>query len=409
MTSTSPHPQGRRGRRALIETAWLLTVVAIAAGLFLARYEDPRRVASGDSFWYMRQALIFTGVDPEQARIQAGRQVCRDANRSLQASGLQPTCRDYVTTGFAPRYVAIFDSRPGYPLFAAPFVAALGLWTGMMAATMVLALLAAVLAYLAVWLATGLRSAGLLTGVALLVLPTGFAMTRMLTEPGVIAGYLAALLGATLLLRGHRLAIPVGVPLIAVALGWLSVVRSASGVAMALALLAAGVLGALVDREQRRPAAVVAGAGAGAVVSCQACSAVWHLPGLNETIQDFATRHFKNGPDVADPIGWLIERNLEFWPARLTAELTAPVMVAALLVAVAVLILQLRTVAALWICTGLTGVMMVVAHPLDGQYDRLMAPIWLPIACAFGYAAALAVARHPDRAATTASEQNAPG
>ncbi|MEU8233443.1 hypothetical protein AB0C12_28005 [Actinoplanes sp. NPDC048967] len=381
-------PSRSRTRRGLIETAWVLLVILIAGLLFFARYEDPRRVASGDSFWYMRQALIFTGTDPEVARIEAGRQVCRDLNRSFRARGETPTCRNYVTAGFSPRYAAIFHSRPGYPLFAAPFVATLGLWTGMMAATLILALLAAVLAYLAVWLASGLRPAGVLAATVLFVLPTGFAMTRMLTESGVFAGYLAVVLGATLVVRGRR----AGLLLVVAALAWLFAVRSASGMAMALTLLAAGALTAL-GRRQRWPGVLLGATGLLAALAWQLLSRVLHLPGLNDTIQDFATRHFQARPDVADPIGWLIERNLGFWPDQLGLELAVPGTLAAFLFAVVVLVRRMRAVAALWIFTGLTGVLMLLAHPVDTEYNRLMAPIWLPVACAFGYAAALAIGR----------------
>jgi hypothetical protein len=387
-------PSRSRTGRGLIEAAWLLLVVVIAGLLFLARYEDPRRVASGDSFWYMRQALVFTGTDPEVARIEAGRQVCRDLNRSSRARGETPTCKNYVTAGFSPRYAAIFDSRPGYPLFAAPFVAMLGLWTGMMTATLILALLAAVLAYLAVWLASGLRLAGMLAATVPFVLPTGFAMTRMLTESGVFAGYLAVLLGATLVIRRRR----AGLLLVVAALAWLFAVRSASGMAMALTLLAAGALTAL-GRRHRWPGAMLGATGLLSVLVWQLLSRVLHLPGLNDTIQDFATRHFKARPDVADPIGWLIERNLDFWPDQLALEFAAPGTLAAFLFAVVVLVLRMRAVAALWIFTGLTGLMMLLAHPVDTEYDRLMAPIWLPVACAFGYAAALAIGHRPERPA----------
>ena len=384
-------PHRTSATRGLVETAWLLVVLALATMLFLARYEDPRRIASGDSFWYMSQALIFTGVDPEEARLRAGQQVCRDMNRSLVASKQPATCKNYVTKGFSPRYVAIFDSRPGYPLFAAPFVAVLGPWTGMMAATLILALMAALMAYLAVWLASGLRLAGVLAAALIFVLPTGFAMTRMLTESGVFAGYLAVLVGATLLLvRGRR----TGLLLILAALAWLFALRSASGMAMALTLLGAGVL-ALLSRRHRGAGAAVGGVGLLAVVVWQVLATVLHLPGLNETIQDFATKHFKRGPDVADPIGWLIDRNLDFWPEILGRELAVPTTLAALLFAVVVLVRRMPDVAAPWILTGLTGVMMVVAHPLGSEYNRLMSPIWLPVACALGYAAALAVGGGP--------------
>jgi len=381
-------PPASRTRRGLIETAWLLLIMVIATLLFFARYDDPRRIASGDSFWYMRQALIFTGVDPETARLQAAQQVCRDTNRSFRASKATSRCKLYTSTGFAPRYVAIFDSRPGYPMFAAPFVATLGLWTGMMAATLVLALIAAVLAYLAVWLASGLRLAGVFAAAILFVLPSGFAMTRMMTESGVLAGYLAVLLGVTLLSRGRRL----GLPLVLVALAWLFLVRSASGMAMALTLLAVGIVASF-GRERRRVGVTIGVVGVLAVAAWQVVSKVLRLPGLNDTIQDFATGHFKRRADVADPIGWLVDTNLAFWPELLATEMATLTSAAAFGFAVAVLLLRMRVVAVAWICTGLTGVTMVVAHPMISQYDRLMVPLWLPVACTFGCAAALAIGR----------------
>jgi hypothetical protein len=362
----------------------------IAGMFFLVRYDDPRRIATGDSYHYMRRALIFTGVDAAEAHTRAAEQVCRDVNRSPLPSNEKP-CTRYRTDNISnPRYVAIFDSRPGYPLFGAPFVAVLGPWTGMMAATMLLALLAAALAYLVVRMTTGSRLAGVLASVALFVLPSGFAMTRMLTESGVIAGHFAVLLGATLLLRGRRY----GVAVIVAALVWLFAVRSASGMAMALTLLGAGAI-ALFSREHRRPAGLVMAIGAVGAVSWQAVSAVLGLPGLTETIQDYATRHFVKWRDVPDPIGWLIDKNLEFWPDQLRHELTVPTTVAALAFAVAVLVIRMRLVAALWIFTGLAGVLMVVAHPVATEYDRLMVTVWIPVAAAFGYAAALALGRLP--------------
>jgi hypothetical protein len=145
-----------------------------------------------------------------------------------------------------------------------------------------------------------------------------------------------------------------------------------------------------------------------AVAAWQAVSKVLRLPGLNETIQDYATGHFKLRADVADPIGWLVERNLNFWPEQLAAEAARPAAIAALGFAVAVLLLRIRVTAVPWICTGLTGVMMVVAHPMVTQYDRLMVPLWLPVACVFGYAAALAIGRPaPATAARPAGESPA--
>jgi drug/metabolite transporter (DMT)-like permease len=50
-----------------------------------------------------------------------------------------------------------------------------------------------------------------------------------------------------------------------------------------------------------------------------------------------------------------------------------------------VLALRLRQVAWLWILLGLTGLVLMVAHPADGEWDRMMLPLWMPISCALGY------------------------
>ncbi|MFI1992254.1 hypothetical protein [Actinoplanes sp. NPDC020271] len=459
---------GGPARRRLVEGASILLVVAMAALLFTVRYYGPEKRTSGDSFWYMRQALIFTGVDAETARKRAEALILEDYNR---AGGDRTT---YDTSTAKPRYRAIFDSRPGYPLFAAPFVAVLGPWTGMIAATLVLALVAAVLAYLAVWLASGLRLAGILASVLLFVLPTGFWMSRMLAEAGVVAGMLAVLLGAMLVRRGRLAG---GIPLIVAALTWLFAVRSASGMAMSLVLLATGALtlahrasrrrakplvdpasprqakplvdpasprqakplvdpasprqakplvgpasrraeplvdhvsrpgAGLVHGGSRRGPALIMGLGGLGVAGWALVSQVLGLPGFDETVQDYATVHFR-APDVADPIHWLIGKNLAFWPSRLSADLTALVKPVVLLAVLSVFVLRMRPVAALWILTGLTGVAMVVAHPVPSQYERLMMPLWIPLAAVLGYAGALALRRPlrrggPDHAEVDAVE-----
>ncbi|MFE9656369.1 hypothetical protein [Micromonospora sp. NPDC006431] len=263
----------------------------------------------------------------------------------------------------------------------------LGAWTGMVAATMMLAIAGAVLAHLAVWMATGRRLAGVLAGGLLFVLPSGFWMTRLLTESGMVAGYLAVITGVMVAWRGRT---KFGLSTVAVALVWLFAVRSASGMAMALTLVGASTVALLVRTPQRRPALATGGVGLLAVVGWQVLSVLLSLPGLNETIQDLATTHFAR-PDMAHPVSWLIDRNIAFWPEQGADQVPHPEAVVALVFAVVVLVRRMRSVAALWIFTGLTGVVMLVAHPVATEYDRLMLPLWIPVACALGDAAALAV------------------
>ncbi|MEV6631153.1 hypothetical protein AB0M54_10415 [Actinoplanes sp. NPDC051470] len=448
-------------RRRLVEAAWVILVIAVAVPLFMLRVDGPQRVASGDSYWYMRQAQIFAGVDPVTAAAVARREVCRDINRASRKQGGQAPCVEYdvMTT---PRYAAIFHSRPGYPLFGSPFVAVLGAWRGMMAATLVLALIAVVLAYLAVWLATGRRLAGLVAAIALLLLPSGFWMTRMLVESATLAGCLAVLLGATLTWRGRRLG---GLVLAGGGLVWLFPVRSASALAVSLALLAASVILGLLARRRpqhaapapavppapvpaaRVPAAPAPAAPApaapapaarvpapvptvpvsavpasgsaarragvlpiraqskgglwwtaalagAALLGWAVVSSVWHLPSLNETIQDRATDHFSR-PDIADPLAYLTDLNLRFWRRWLSANAHEPGAMASVALAIVVLAVRLRRDAVLWILVGLSGFALVVAHPLISQQPRLSNPMWIPVAAVIGWAVAVMVHRRP--------------
>jgi hypothetical protein len=406
--ATTPAPPRRRpgARKGAVEAAWLLLVVVLATLMFLARYEDPRRISSsGDSFWYMRQALVYSGWNVEDATREAAYHVCRDINRSLRDQRQKPTCTGY-RTGFPARYVAIFDTRPGYPLFATPFVATLGPWRGMMAATLVLAVGAAALAYLAVWLATGFRLAGVIAVGLLFALPSGFWMTRMLAESAMMLGIFAALLGAMLVWRGRLLGLALLVPGIA----WLFTVRSASGMAVTLTLLAAAALTLIArpERVRRKGLLVTIGFAAVTLAAWAVISSVLGLPGLNATIQDLATTHFRN-PETPTPYRFLVEQNLEYWPRQIKDVLISPLPLVAALFAFAVLLLRMRPVAWMWVITGLTGIMMQVAHPAGSEWARMMVTVNIPIACALAYAAVVVLGLARRRPAPEPAVPQQPG
>src|SRR3712207_3653040 len=107
------------------EVAWAVLLLVCSGLLLMARADGPERVTTGDSYWYMRQAQIFAGLDPATAAGRAATEMCGDINRASLAAGGQPPCRAYEVLT-EPRCVAIFASRPGFPLLAAPFVAAFG-------------------------------------------------------------------------------------------------------------------------------------------------------------------------------------------------------------------------------------------------------------------------------------------
>ncbi|MEE6311761.1 hypothetical protein V1634_33535 [Plantactinospora veratri] len=358
-------------------------MIAIAGALCMARYEDPRRIASsGDSYWYMRQAQIFAGTDPATASARSSFQVCRDINRSAKDQNMRPVCRNgYPQQGISPRYTAIFDSRPGYPLFATPFVKIFGVWQGMAIATLIIAVGVGLLSYLAVWLAFGIRLVGVAAAALVYLLPTGYWITRMLADGAMLAGCLAVLIGAMLLWR-NRFS---GLPIALAGFGWTFVTKSANGVAMALVLLAASGCALLTRFPNRRGALFTGGLGLATLLGWFAVSAALKLPSLTEAIQDYATNHF-SVPDTPEPYTWLWEKNLEWWPGTLQHMVLSPLPLIAVVLATLIFATRTRHLSFLWLGTGLTGLAMLAAKPVDTEYERLMVPVWFPVAAALGYA-----------------------
>jgi hypothetical protein len=379
----------RPRRPGTVTAVWVVLAVIVSGGLLVWRFQEPQRImSSGDSYFYMRQALRFTGVSGPVATQTSINAICADINRVNRQTGNPVVCKSYNVKGISPRYVQIFASRPGYPLFAAPFVAVLGAWPGMFTATVVLDLITVVLAVLAVYLATGYRVAGFAAAIALIALPSGLFLTRMLTECALLAGYLALIIGALLAWRGRFRA---GLTIAGVALAWLFAVKSASGMAAALALVGASGI-ALIgpreltgSRERWRGPLLTGGLGLALLVVWAGFAALTHQPGLYVTIQDFATRHFKK-PDIADPYGWLYRKNRAYWPQQIRALLAAPVPLLSFLAATALLFLRARREAALFVLIGLIGVAMQVAHPYPSQWDRMNVSLWLTVAAAVGLA-----------------------
>lgn len=387
----------RRGRRTR-EAAWVLLVAVLAGLLVTARFDGPERLAPGDTYWYLLRAQTIAGTDHATAAATASRLMCRDINRAGRAQGTRPTCRNYDTSGISPRYAAIFDSRPGYPTVAAPFVAALGPWRGMVAATLALGVLATLLAYAAVRMASGVPLVGAVAAVSLLLLPSGLWITRLLAEGMVAAGCLGVIIGVTAVWRhGHRW----GWPVIAGALVWTFAAKPSNGAALAGALVATGLVVAVrAAAPARRRAAGLAGLGAAFLTAWFALAAVLGLPGLTETVQDYATRHFRR-PDIDDPLGFLLDRNRALWGGRLEELAVSPGPLVLAVAAVAVLVFTLRAVGLVWAAVGATGLVVVAVHPLASQYDRLVGPVWLPVAAAVGLAVGSVLHRPPVAAGPT--------
>ncbi len=368
-------------------------VLLLTAGMFWLRWSGSARQAPPDTFWYTRQAVLFSGGTAAQATAAGSAVVCRARNREAVAAGRPPACHHYPSTYPRmpdPRYVQIFTTRPGFPLIAAPLIGAFGAWTGMALATLAAALLLALLAYAAVRELGGSAAGGLVAVGLLFLLPTGYWITRMLPEGALLAGYLATGLGVLRLCRGKPRS---GLTLAATGLAWTFLAKPANGFMLAVVLLAAPALaiawrGVRASRRRPRPAdgrslpwlalVLPAAVGFAGTLGWLVVSHVAHLPSFTSTIEDIATSHFRRRL-VRDPIGWLIRKDASFWPSWLLGLARHPWPLVLVAVATAVLVWRCRAFALPWLLAGLTGPLILAAHPMGSEADRLMLPAWLPV------------------------------
>ncbi|MFE7454762.1 hypothetical protein, partial [Streptomyces griseus] len=107
-----------------------------------------------------------------------------------------------MTAPFAnQRFMAIFEARPGYPLFLVPFVTAFGATWGLWLAGLVIALAGSVCVLLALRAAGASRRAGLAGQALYLALPTGTVAMNPLSDGLALALGTVVVLGCVLLLR----------------------------------------------------------------------------------------------------------------------------------------------------------------------------------------------------------------
>lgn len=361
-----------RDVRARVVEAVALVVVVVVAGLAFAWHFDglPRR-ATGDSYYYLTSALEFTGMPTEQAQARAGEVVCGEQQRLHRR---QPSANDCVRYVVRPpaRYVAIFSSRPGWPMVVSPFAALFGVWWGAVVVALAFAVLAAVLVHASLRLVAG-PVGGAAGGVLFSLLPTGTWASWLLPEGAVLAGTALALLAATLLLQDSRH----GPPLLLIAVVFTYLCKPANGAAVSAALLAAGLLLTMWP-GRRLHGVTLAASGALGLAGWQAISNALGLSSLDDTLQDLATRHFKL-PDVPDPYTVLGQYEHDLWTFQVDRWLGLPEPLVMVLAGCVLAVAGLRRAGVIWSMVALSALGIIVLHPLVSQYDRLGSPLWLAV------------------------------
>lgn len=393
-------PGTRRARHPGL-VGMLLIAVAFA-GLQLTAVTGR---ASPDTKNYLSYALSLSGEDRQEAGRLAIGYSCASGQHapldfipwtSRKAAGeLEEQCvrrlNDSVaywsghgnTSGMtAPfanqRFMAIFEARPGYPLFLVPFVTAFGPTWGLWLAGLVVALAGSVCVLLTLRVAGASRRAALAGQALYLALPTGTVAMNPLSDGLSLALGTAVVLGCVLLLRDRP---RTGAALVAGGLGLMFLVRYSQALLLAAAL--AGVFLAWSGRlrlKRRGSAPVLRAAGLcgalAAIVYAGAHLLSW--PMGQDSAQDLLTHHYQR-PDRPDPWPEFFVQERIFWSAWLRRQATYPVLPVLLALSAWALLKRRSVVLPVALAAGAAGLLNQAGHPnLDQLLGyRLIVFVWL--------------------------------
>jgi hypothetical protein len=365
-------------------------VTLIAAVLLSIRLLTAPRVVSGDTFWYARATLLFSG---------AGETAATDGAAAFmhEQRGDAPESWVRLVAEIDPRYPAIFASRPLYPLLAAPLLPLVGL-SGLLIVSLAAGVACAAFAATAAYRIWESAIAAIAAGILVVALPSGASIAFAYADGLMIAAWTATLvLAADYLGRGGRWRVVA----FAVALAASVMAKSANGMLLALTFVGLAVVLAIFRNQQRRGAIVLAGVAMAITVTYLGISPLLGFAGIGDSLQDLATLHF-SAPDVADPIGLLLRRDRALIAAAPSMVAAAMIPVIACVIGLGALI-QRRSVAAMvWAAAGAGSFVLVLLHPITTEIPRLVAPLWVSVALGFGGLLSVALKRLGAMRASTA-------
>lgn len=369
---------------------WWPTAVAVGF-LMVQVLLAPSSMLYPDSAQYARIALRYLGEDYATAVHDSAVLYCGDmakqttlANAAMMVPSSnvdgdrinqQCVADNSASEQFTgqPRYRAIFESRPGFPLA----LAALSPVVGMRIALWVVPVMATLLAGLLVWwtlAVLGVRPPMAAAGqAALYLLPIGTWGVQALTEGPVLLGVTAAMAGAVAMVMGRLRS---GVPLLLAGLAVTTAVKYSTALPLACGLAAAAGLAQLVSSYRRLTLGLLSGIGILATVAIATTAGLLGMPSVMESVQDAFTNHFTQ-PDVSDGWSRLASANLrywEHWPAMLSSNI---LLAAATVLAAWALWRRYRPVALIVLACAALGVVLTAVHPDLTQGDRLYSLLWL--------------------------------
>ncbi|MFH9608727.1 hypothetical protein [Streptomyces sp. NPDC017448] len=321
-----------------------------------------------------------------------------------------------MTAPFAnQRFMAIFEARPGYPLFLVPFVTVLGATWGLWLAGLLVALAGSVCVLLALRAAGASRRAGLAGQALYLALPTGTVAMNPLSDGLSLALGTTVVLGCTLLLRtrpgtdaepragtgttsrpdpgasaerragagrwagaaGPR----TGTALVVGGFALMFLVRYSQALLLAAALAAVLLIrAAWLHRKGRRPAPVLRAAGLCGVLAVLVHAGAHFLswPMGQDSAQDLLTHHYQR-PDRPDPWPEFFAQERVFWSAWLRLQASRPVLPVLLALSAWALLKRRSAVLPVAVAAGAAGLLNQAGHPNLDQLlgHRLIVFVWL--------------------------------
>ncbi|MGW4913168.1 hypothetical protein [Streptomyces sp. NPDC004270] len=411
---------------------WVLVLAAVFAVLQLANVTGRD---TPDSENYVSYALTLGGADHREAAARTVDWACAgQASAAARAQSVNvlhfhapsparrvfAECRDdelrrverrlaagqtdgHIVPFVAPRLRAIFEVRPGYPVFLLPFVTAFGVTWGVWLASVLVTAAGGALAFLI------LRTLSVpvplaLTGQALYyVLPVGTTAMRPMTEGLTLALTLTAVWGCALALTRRAGATRAGTAragtawagtvgtgtvgtaragtaLVAGALLALFAVKHAQALFLGVCLAGAGAAVALGRRRHGRapgrPVVAIAAAGCVAVVGTLLLARLLGYPSEAESMQDLLTDHYTH-PDRVRPWPEFLHLEWDFWVEWLRRQLLAPLFPAAL--AAGAWGARRRPAFGIFLLAAAgTGFLTQAGHPdINIWGDRLIVLAWL--------------------------------
>ncbi|MER8199298.1 hypothetical protein ABTY00_35875 [Streptomyces microflavus] len=393
--------RSKRSTKHLSLIGMLLIAVAFA-GLQLTAVTGR---ASPDTKNYLSYALSLSG----ESRAEAGRRAIDHSCASQQHAPLdsipwtsrkiagesQEQCvrrlndsvahwsRNGNTSGMtAPfanhRFMAIFEARPGYPLFLVPFVTVFDATWGLWLAGLVVALAGSCCVLLTLRCAGASRRAGLAGQALYLALPTGTVAMNPLSDGLSLALGTAVVLGCTLLSLDRP---RTGMALVVSGLALMFLVRYSQALLLAAALTAGFAIRWAWLRRCRRPpartgqAATLCGALA---VAVYAGAHLLSWPTGHDSAQDLLTDHYRR-PDLPNPWPEFLVQERIFWTAWLHRQATYPVLPALLALSAWALLRRRSAVLPVALAAASAGILNQAGHPNLDQLlgHRLIVFVWL--------------------------------